>query len=92
MSGGCARREVIRTAYPNDEGALLELIAEFYEIEGHPFVIDTVAAGLAPLLESDTYGVVLVADDGDERGRFYRRLGFEVEDSVWMLADIGWGT
>lgn len=147
---------MIRTANRDDEGALLELIAEFYEIDGHPFVIDTVTAGLAPLLESDTYGVVLLADDDDvldgyaavvwsysiesggpdalldeiyvrhrgagvgralmervfeevrargmrrifletepsnERGRsFYRRLGFEVEDSVWMLGDIGLGT
>lgn len=147
---------MIRTASRDDEGALLELIAEFYEIDGHPFVFETVRTGLGPLLDSDRYGMVLVADDGDgvigyaavvwsysiesggpdalldeiyvrrrgagvgrrlmerifeevrargmrrifletepsnERGRsFYRRLGFEVEDSVWMLADIGLGT
>lgn len=143
---------MIRRAGSADQTALLELIAEFYEIDGHPFDRSTVVAGLLPLLESDRYGVVVVAGDGEFDGYaavvwsysiesggpdalldeiyvrrrsqgigrrlmdavfdevrtrgmrrvfletepanqhardFYQGLGFEVEDSVWMLADLG---
>lgn len=144
---------MIRRARSADETALLELIGEFYEIDGHAFDGETVVAGLGPLLQSDQYGLVLVADDGgpldgyaaivwsysiesggrdalldeiyvrrrsrgigrllmeavfaevrsrgmrrvfletepaNQRARdFYAGLGFEVEDSIWMLADIG---
>lgn len=143
---------MIRPATSDDADRLVMLIEEFYEIDGHPFDVPLVEVGLAPLLESDEQGVVLVSDDGelngyavltwgyslesggrdallDElyvrrrgqgvgeslmeavfaemRGRgvrrifleterendrartFYERLGFVVEDSVWLSADIG---
>lgn len=54
----------IRRAGPPDRDGLLELIAEFYEIDGHPFDRATVVRGLVPLLESDEHGIVLLSEDG----------------------------
>jgi GNAT superfamily N-acetyltransferase len=143
---------VIRRAGHADEEVLLELIKEFYEVDGHEFHPVTVKGGLSPLLTSDRYGVVLLAKDPDPVGyavlvwsysiesggrdalldeiyvrtpgegigralmdevfeemrrqglrrifleteaeneqarAFYRSIGFNAEDSIWMTADIG---
>lgn len=53
---------MIRRADPDDREVLLELITEFYEVDGHPYDRETVLAGLVPLLESDDYGVVLITE------------------------------
>ena len=55
---------MIRRANPDDRDELLELIAEFYEVDNHPFNHDTVVQGLLPLLESDEYGIVLITEGG----------------------------
>ena len=139
---------MIRRAEPDDAGAILGLVEEFYLIDGHVFDRDVVVRGLTPLLESDDHGVVLledaayavvtwsyslesggqdalvdelfvrhtgqgtgaalmeaVFDEARARGitkvfletesansaarRFYERIGFQVDDSIWMSVDIG---
>ena len=54
---------MIRRASPGDRDHILQLISEFYEIDGHVFDAVTVEAGLDPLLGSDRFGVVLVSGE-----------------------------
>ncbi len=54
---------MIRRAVPSDETALLALIEEFYEVDGHRFDESTVHSGLVPLLDTERHGVVLVAGE-----------------------------
>lgn len=51
----------IRRAVAADRGALLDLIADFYRIDGHEFVGERIETGLAPLLRDDRHGQVWVA-------------------------------
>lgn len=53
----------VRRAGPTDQEALLPVIARFCEIDGHPFDEALVAGALAPLLDADDAGVVLVIED-----------------------------
>ena len=51
----------IRRAVPADLDALLPLVAEFYEIDRHPWDEELVTGALVPLLDSDEFGQVWVA-------------------------------
>lgn len=53
---------MIRRAGRDDREVLFGLIGEFYEMDGHEFHLDTVDAGLMPLLDSDRFGAVLLAE------------------------------
>ena len=55
---------LIRRAGPADEAALLELICEFYTVDQHHYDEPPLRKALAPLLESDTYGLVWMLEDG----------------------------
>ena len=50
--------QVIRRGGFSDQSLLLELIREFYDIDGHHFDADRLQAALPPLLEDDRFGVV----------------------------------
>ena len=52
----------IRQATPHDEDSVLALMEGFCLSEGKTFQRDQAQTGLSPLLESDTHGVVLVAE------------------------------
>ena len=55
---------LIRQATPHDEDAVLTLMKGFCQSEGKTFASEQAQTGLSPLLESDTQGVVLVAESG----------------------------
>ena len=55
----------IRPATPDDEAQILTLMNGFCESEGKSLDEDRARAGLAPLLESDTHGIVLVAESAN---------------------------
>jgi len=52
----------IRQATPHDEEAVLTLMEGFCLSEDKTFQRDQALTGLSPLLESDTHGVVLIAE------------------------------
>ena len=52
----------MRQATPGDEARILDLMNGFCQSEGKTFDRDLARAGLVPLLESDEYGTVLVAE------------------------------
>lgn len=52
----------MRQATPGDEARILDLMYGFCQSEGKTFDRDLARAGLVPLLESDEYGTVLVAE------------------------------
>ncbi|MEX1281245.1 MAG: GNAT family N-acetyltransferase [Acidimicrobiia bacterium] len=54
---------MIRRAAPADLATLLELCAEFCEMDDHPFDPAGYEAGLRPLLSDDTHGMVWLVDD-----------------------------
>lgn len=54
---------LIRRAGAADEAALLELIREFYTVDQHHYDESALRKALAPLLESDTYGLVWMLED-----------------------------
>ncbi|MGD2060597.1 MAG: hypothetical protein PVF87_07020 [Acidimicrobiia bacterium] len=68
---------MIRRAGPEDRDELLGLIAEFYEVDGHPYDRETVMAGLVPLLEPAT---TEWSCPGDRRR--IRRVVLELEPGV----------
>jgi ribosomal protein S18 acetylase RimI-like enzyme len=64
--GRAESRTVIRRAAPADLEALVALVRAFYDVDGHEFDEVVVRRALAPLLETDDLGVVLVADGTDD--------------------------
>ena len=52
----------VRRAGPDDLPALLELVAEYCEADGHVFDERVARAGLEPLLADDTYGMIWLID------------------------------
>jgi ribosomal protein S18 acetylase RimI-like enzyme len=53
----------IRTAQPEDETAILNLLHHYCEEVNTPWSDDHLLAGLRPLLEQNNHGVVLVVED-----------------------------
>jgi ribosomal protein S18 acetylase RimI-like enzyme len=71
---------VIHRATSGDLAVLLELCAEYCELDGHRFDPVDYQAGLQPLLEDDAHGMVwLVGDDG----------GYAVVTWGWSLESGG---
>jgi GNAT superfamily N-acetyltransferase len=59
---------LLRRTTPADQADLLPLIAEFYAIDQHEYEPAVVERALTGLLESDTYGFVLLAAAPDPIG------------------------
>ncbi|GAA2674780.1 MULTISPECIES: GNAT family N-acetyltransferase [Actinosynnema] len=55
---------LIRRAAPEDLGALLELVREFYLVDGHDYDRDALARALGPLLSGDEHGGAWLFDTG----------------------------
>ncbi len=84
----------IRRAGPDDAVELIGLIRAFYVADGHPFDVDTVTAGLSPLLVDDRFGTVLLTtDDGRAVGYCVLTWGWSIEgggleglvDEIFMI-------
>lgn len=56
--------DVIRRAVPTDLPALLPLVREFYEVDGHVYDEDVVTSALEPLLRDDRFGQVWLFETG----------------------------
>ena len=52
----------VRRAEPDDLDNLVELHREFCDVDGHPFDRERARAAFAPLLTTDTHGVVWIVD------------------------------
>ena len=71
---------VLRPAVPADLDVLMELAAEYCEADGHTFDEATVRAGFEPLLRSDQYGIVRIAElDGVVDGYGVVTWGWSIE-------------
>lgn len=55
---------LIRRAAPEDLGALLGLVREFYLVDGHDYDHDALVRALGPLLDGDEHGGVWLFDTG----------------------------
>lgn len=58
----------IRRGAPGDIETVLELVAEYCQVEGHPRDESVARSGLVPLLADDTHGVIWVAEIESEHG------------------------
>lgn len=87
----------IRRADVDDYSQLTGLVERFYEIDAHDFDPVRIESGLMPLLRDDKHGQVWVAtamfleteSPNEGARRFYRRHGFEADDSTWMSRELG---
>lgn len=73
----------IRRAGGADLAALLPLIREFCEADGHPYAEGRVVRGLAPLLDDDALGQVWLAEEPGGA------LGYAVVTWGWSLESGG---
>lgn len=74
---------VIRRATVDDREQLCGLIERFYEIDGHEFDEERIAAGLIPLLRDDQHGQVWLANAGGTA------VGYIVVTWSWSLESGG---
>jgi GNAT superfamily N-acetyltransferase len=72
----------IRRAGPSDLATLLELVAEYCDVDAHTFDTATATAGVEPLLHDDRYGTIWMAHDDD------RPEGYAAVTWGWSL-EIG---
>jgi GNAT superfamily N-acetyltransferase len=70
----------IRRADRGDLAAMLELVEEYCDADGHRFDAGRAAAGIEPLLTDDRYGVIWLArDDGSPEGYAAVTWGWSIE-------------
>ena len=73
-------RPVLRRATPDDLALVVELVAEFSEVDRHPFDRERVRDALVPLLGSDDHGVVWIVDvEGSVSGYAVVTWGYSIE-------------
>lgn len=58
------RTQFVRRAKPADLDLLLEMVAEYCQLDAHQFDEDRVRAALIPLLESPQFGLVWMLGEG----------------------------